>query len=153
MGVIVAVHVLVPALGLKGALLAGAIVDILLGVYLLRRPRGELAFSWPGYATVIAGLAVFGVVAAGVHLDPLKLAGGVYRDGAPRLSNATLRYYADGKTASVSVVETSGRLLLRTNGKTDASVQIDGSGPTGDEPTQVLLGALALGANPSAKRT
>src|SRR5688572_8269924 len=58
-GVIVAVHVLVPAMGLKGALLAGALVDILLGVYLLRRPRGELAFSWPAYAMVIAGLAVF----------------------------------------------------------------------------------------------
>jgi spermidine synthase len=153
LGVLAAVHVLVPAMGLKGALLTGALVDILLGVYLLRRARGELAFSWPAYAMVIAGLAAFGVVAAGVRLDPLRLAAGVYRDGAARLSADTkVRYYAEGKTASVSVIEQNGRLMLRTNGKTDASMSIDGSAPTPDEPTQVLVGALALGANPQAKR-
>ncbi len=139
-------------LGLKGALLSGALVDILLGIYLLRRPRGELAFSWPGFATVIAGLAAFGIVAAGVRMDPLRMAAGVYRDGTARLSPDTkIRYYGDGKTATVSVIEWNGRMLLRTNGKTDASVSLQGP-PTDDEPTQVLLGALAIGANPQAKR-
>ena len=153
LGVVAAVHVLVPALGLKGALLTGALVDIGLGVYLLRRPRGELAFSWPAYAMVIAGLAVFGTVAAGVRLDPLSLVAGVYRDGAARLSQDTrIRFYAEGKTASVSVIEQNGRLMLRTNGKTDASMSLDGAAPTPDEPTQVLIGALALAANPQAKR-
>ena len=112
---------------MKGALLSGALVDILLGIYLLRRPRGELAFSWPGFATVIAGLAAFGIVAAGVRMDPLQMAAGVYRDGVARLSPDTkVRYYGDGKTATVSVVEGNGRLLLRTNGKTDASVSLEG---------------------------
>jgi spermidine synthase len=152
LGVIVAVHGLIPLLGLKGALLGGALVDILLGIYLLRRPRGELAFSWPGFATVIAGLAAFGIVAAGVRMDPLRMAAGVYRDGTARLSADTkIRYYGDGKTATVSVIEWNGRMLLRTNGKTDASVSLQGP-PTDDEPTQVLLGALAIGANPQAKR-
>ncbi len=153
LGVIVAVHLLIPAFGLKGALLAGGLVDILLGVYLLRRPGGELAFSWPGFASVIAGLAAFGVVAAGVRLDPLQMAAGVYRDGLPRLAPDTkFRYYEDGKTATVSVIEANGRMMLRTNGKTDASVATGDSPPSPDEPTQVLLGALAIAANPQAKR-
>jgi spermidine synthase len=152
LGVIVAVHVLIPAFGLKAALLGGALVDILLGVYLLRRPRGELAFSWPGFASVIAGLAAFGIVAAGVRMDPYQMSAGVYRDGAPRVPpEARIRYYSDGKTATVSVIEFNGRLMLRTNGKTDASVSLEGT-PTDDEPTQVLLGAMAIGANPQAKR-
>ena len=52
------------------------------------------------------GGVLFGIVAAGVRLDPLRLAAGVYRDGAARLSSETkVRYYAEGKTASVSVIE------------------------------------------------
>jgi spermidine synthase len=153
LGVVVAVHMLIPALGLKGALLGGGLIDILLGIYLLRRPRGELAFSWPGFASVIVGLAAFGIVAAGVRMDPLKMASGVYRDGLPRLSpDTSILYYGDGKTASVSVIESNGRRLLRTNGKTDASVSLGDTAPTPDEPTQVLLSALAMAANPQAKR-
>lgn len=153
LGVVVAVHGLIPLLGLKGALLGGGLVDILLGVYLLRRPRGELAFGWPGFASVVAGLAAFGIVAAGVRMDPYQMAAGVFRDGVARLSPDTkIRYHADGKTATVSVIESNGLLMLRTNGKTDASVALEGTPATPDEPTQVLLGALGVAANPQAKR-
>jgi predicted membrane-bound spermidine synthase len=151
-GVIVAVHVLMPTLGVKGTLVGGALVDILLGVWLLRRPRGELAFSWPGFATVIAGLGVLGVVAAASDVDPRRAASGVYREGFARLSEqSNIVFHADGKTATVTVVEGNGRRLLRTNGKTDASMALAGE-PSPDEPTQALLGALAVGANPQAKR-
>ena len=153
LGVIAAVHVLIPWLGLKGALVVGAAIDIGLGIYLLRRPRGELAFSWPGFATVLAGLGVLGVVAAGVTLDPRRMTSGVFRDGNPRLDDRIpVLFHADGKTASVSVIDSGGRRMLRTNGKTDASMALPGQPPTPDEPTQALLGALALGANPQAKR-
>jgi predicted membrane-bound spermidine synthase len=153
LGVIATVHVLIPLFGLKGALLAGALIDLLLGVWLLRRPKGDLAFSWPGFAAVIVALGVFGVVAAGVKLDPLRLASGVFRDGVPKLAdNSSIVYHRDGKTATVTVVDFPGRRMLRTNGKTDASVGIGGAPPTADEPTQVLVGALALAANPQAKR-
>ena len=152
-GVIVAVHVLIPLVGLKGALLAGALVDIALGAWLLRRPKGDLAFSWPGFAALFVALGAFGVIAAAAQLDPRRLASGVYRDGVARLHDATsILYHRDGKTATISVIEGNGRRMLRTNGKTDASVAIAGAPPTPDEPTQVLLGALALAANPEAKR-
>ena len=50
------------------------------------------------------------------------------------------------------MIETPTTLLLRTNGKTDASLALHGGTPTSDEPTQALVSALALGANPQAKR-
>ena len=152
-GVVAAVHVLVPLLGLKGALLAGVAIDLALGVYLLRKPRGEVLFSAPAFATVIAALGVFGVVAGGVTLDPRRMAAGVFRDGTTRLPDeAPIVYHADGKTATVSVIEGGGRRIIRTNGKPDASMAMPGHPPTADEPTQALLGALAVGAHPDAKR-
>jgi spermidine synthase len=153
LGVVAAVHVLMPLAGLKGALLAGAAIDMLLGVYLLWRPPGEQAFSWRGFATVIAGVAVFGLIATVVQPDARRMASGVYREGSPRLADSVkMLYHADGKTATVNVIETADQRLLITNGKTDASIALPGHPPTSDEPTQVLLGALAIAANPKAKR-
>ena len=153
LGVVAAVHVLMPLAGLKGALLAGAAIDMLLGVYLLWRPPGEPAFSWRGFATVVAGIAVFGVVATVVQPDARRMASGVFREGSARLADSVkMLYHADGKTATVDVIETDNQRLLITNGKTDASIALSGHSPTTDEPTQVLLGALAIAANPKAKR-
>ena len=152
-GVILAVHVLLPISGIKGALLAGALVDLLLGVWLLRRPRGELVFSWPAFAGVAFGLGMFGVVAAGLQLDPRRIASGVFREGGAQLADASrVVFHADGKTATVTVVEADGRRTISTNGKPDASIALRGTSPTLDESTQVLLGALALAAHPQAKR-
>ncbi|HVF64627.1 MAG TPA: hypothetical protein VNE58_11595, partial [Casimicrobiaceae bacterium] len=113
-----------------------------------------LAFSWPGFAMVIAGLGVIGVVAAGFSIDPKRAASGVYREGFARIGpEAKILFHADGKTATVTVVESGGLRTLRTNGKTDASMTLDGTAMTrGDEPTQALLGALPVAAHPKAKR-
>ena len=70
-------------------------------------------------------------------MDPHRCRSGVFRDGVARLSTDTkILYHADGKTATVSVIEGSGRRLLRTNGKTDASVALEGMPPSPDEPTR-----------------
>jgi predicted membrane-bound spermidine synthase len=152
-GVVLTTHLLIPSLGLKGALLAGAAVDVLLGVWLLRRPKGELAFSWPGFASVIVGLGALAAIAAAVQLDPRRMASGPYRSGTGRLSESVkLVSHADGKTATVSVIDAGDVRMLLTNGKTDASMAMRGHAPSADEPTQVLAGALAIGANPQAKR-
>ncbi|MDH5288003.1 MAG: fused MFS/spermidine synthase [Betaproteobacteria bacterium] len=152
-GVVLATHVLMPSLGLKGALLAGAAVDVLVGVWLLRRPKGELAFSWPGFATVVVGLGALAAIAAAVQLDPRRMASGPYRTGTGRLpENVKLVSHADGKTATVSVIDAGDVRMLITNGKTDASMAMRGQAPSADEPTQVLAGALAIGAHPQAKR-
>ena len=152
-GVIAATHVGMPLLGLKGLVSCGAAVDLCLGVALLwmtAGPRGRLV---PGIA---AGIGVAALVAtlAGVHLDPLKMASGVYRYGTliPR-EKATNTFHKDGKTSSVDLVQyPSGALVLFNNGKGEASINLTRGGkPASDEITMVLSAVLPLAAHPEAR--
>jgi predicted membrane-bound spermidine synthase len=151
-GVIVAVHLLLRALGLNGTLLVGAAIDVLLGVALLvwmRAPGRRIA----SLAPALAGLVAFAVAASVFQIDPRRSASGVFRTGGARLSLKTnVIYHRDGKTATVDVVDEEGFRLIRTNGKSDASITMrEGRGPSKDEYTMVLLGALPLGHRPDAK--
>jgi len=75
------------------------------------------------------------------RIEEQKLASGVFRYGAIDNHTSTL-FYKDGITASVSLYETqSGRRVLSINGKPDASLG-KGNRISGDETTQVLLGAM-----------
>nr|WP_223181832.1 fused MFS/spermidine synthase [Stenotrophomonas lacuserhaii] len=171
-GVLAAVHVLMPMLGLKYALLVAAVVDVGLGVWLLW-PGGVVGVgagagskAWrPTVAThqeqqvathrgalLAVGLGIVGVVAAValVRFDPLVLSSSVYRHGGARLhDSAKMLFFKDGQTATVSVFETdrgAGPVRsIATNGKVDAgmAVSVDQE-PSGDESTMVLLGALPL---------
>jgi spermidine synthase len=151
-GVIVAVHLLLSALGLNGTLLVGAAIDVLLGVVLLiwmRTPGRRIASFGPA----LAGLLALAVVANVFQIDPRRSASGVFRTGGARLSLKTnTLYHRDGKTATVDVIDEDGFRLIRTNGKSDASITMkEGRGPSRDEYTMVLLGALPLGHRPDAK--
>src|SRR5262249_56441754 len=88
-----------------------------------------------------------------VNLDPLRWASSVFGTGvAGWASDSVIHYWRDGKTATVSVAERAGMVVLATNGKPDASLQV-GSGPISrDEMTQVLLGAIPLSMHPTAAR-
>jgi len=153
-GVLLAVHVGLPLLGLKGLIIAGAAVDLVLGVWLLgavRAParRGLALAGLAASVVLVAGAAAF------VDLDAHKMASGVFRVGG-LLDPAEDRvlFQEDGKTATISVTALpDGRKTLRTNGKPDGSVRADVSAPGGaDEATQVLLGALPLYYAPHARR-
>jgi spermidine synthase len=123
-GVLAAVHIGLPILGLKGLILVGAVLDIGLGVVLLaqapplRRRRLDLAA------------------------------------GALVQQEGKILYYQDGKTASIALrAMKSGYVALLTNGKPDASVQFgEDLPPTPDEVTMILLGTLPLAFHPDAKR-
>ena len=172
-GVLAAVHVLMPMLGLKYALLVAAVVDVGLGVWVLW-PGGVVGVgavagskAWrPTVAThqeqeqvathrgaaLAVGLGIVGVIAAValVRFDPLVLSSSVYRHGGARLhDSARMLFFKDGQTATVSVFETdrgAGPVRsIATNGKVDAgmTVSVDQE-PSGDESTMVLLGALPL---------
>jgi spermidine synthase len=146
-GVLVAVHVGFPLLGLKGLVVAGAAVDFALGVMLLGAGRPRVAAAAISLAAVC--LALFTV-----RLDALHLASGVYR------ANVLLRpeggekvlLHLDGKTATVSVTGGKELLALRTNGKSEGAARIDGGPPTTDEITMALAGALAHFLAPEARR-
>src|SRR5205814_3592641 len=74
LGVIIAVHLGLPFLGLKGALILGGAIDVALGIFLLARAR--TAPPRPRMARSAAGVAVLLVAALFFHLQPLKLASG-----------------------------------------------------------------------------
>ncbi|MFK8014919.1 MAG: spermidine synthase [Gammaproteobacteria bacterium] len=144
-GVLFAVHIGLPWLGLKGLVGAGALLDIALGAVLLwvaRRDHSARRMRWV-FAAVVAWLAVL----VAVPFRSEMLASGVYRFGSLSDGNKTETvFYRDGKTASVALLESDNNVLsLKTNGKTDAGMQMgDDYDLTGDEITMVLLGALPL---------
>jgi predicted membrane-bound spermidine synthase len=153
LGVVIAVHLLMEWVGLKATVLAGAAIDLALGVVLLASSAGEgaRARSWSWAMPAVAALAVFLAFAFAFDIDPRKSASGVFRGGAARISpDDKVIFHRDGKTATVDVVESRGALAIRTNGKVDAAI---GSGDTaiGDEYTMALLALLPLGHRPDAR--
>ena len=147
-GVLVAVHLLLPLLGLKLAMWLAAAVDLLLGItvlILVDRRHAKTRWAAPAWAGVLAALGL-GVSMWAVHFDPGMLASSVYRHGTTSLGDAKVLFYRDGKTASVSVYENSaGRRSIATNGKVDAGLMMDPSSrPSSDEYTMALLAALPL---------
>ena len=148
-GVLLAVHIGLPALGLKGTLLAGALVDVALGLALLHYLGLKRAVGYS--AAVCAG--VFLVLGLGAQLDVHKMTAGDFRHGELSSSaDATVLFNKDGKTATVHLVKYSEATSLRTNGKSDGSINMDMAGERGsDEITMVLTAGLPLALKPDAR--
>ncbi len=156
LGVIIAVHLALPDLGLKGALVLGGSIDVALGAFLLLRVagrRGLAPWAWSagGAAGVVCAVLLF-------HLDPLKMASSVFRTGHASLARDTVvLFHKDGKTATVDVFQdaASRSIAISTNGKSDGAIRIPAGyaelGPLVDEPTMVMLAAMPLAYRPDAK--
>jgi spermidine synthase len=153
LGAVFATHVGMEALGIRGLTVAGAALDLAMAALV-----AMVAFPAARRRTALAGVLVFalgGVATAWfADLDRLRMSSGVFRTGHfldP--ATASVPFYRDGKTATVSVTAERSMLSLRTNGKPDAGVQMrDGARPAQDEATMVLLGALPLVLHPQATR-
>ena len=145
--------VLMPALGLKTMLIAGALLDMALGIWLVARAGEGVAAEAPagrdGTARARMRRALGGgetraatVVAAAIAATVLLVAGtawsapfdrhvltsGVFRFGTIRDGGRdTILFYRDGRTATVSVRQgrASGDVTIATNGKPDASLALD----------------------------
>ena len=151
-GILVAVHLLMPAVGVKGVITIGAVLDLGLGLALLALATPAVRrFELPASA-LVAG-AIVGLVALGVRLDPLRMVSGVYRTGtAAAPKDAQVFFKGDGKTATIALVGSAkGGLVISTNGKTDAALTPLTDNPSPDEFTMVLAGALALAHHPDAR--
>ena len=154
---------LIPLLGLKGTLLVGAMLDIGIGVAIgvaLQRYRAPAVQVVTRGAILLVLVPL--VVGLGVRLDRAMLTSGVYRTGQARLTQDTLLYYRDGRTATVSAaLGGTGRFTIATNGKPDGSLDpiwrlaCKPDEPrrmmTGDDPTQVLLPLITLAHRPAAR--
>ena len=66
-------------------------------------------------------------------------------------ADAKLVYYKDGRTASVSLVDFPDGRSIRTNGKSDGGINLNGA-PLSDETTMTLTAVLPLAINPGARR-
>jgi predicted membrane-bound spermidine synthase len=146
-GVLLAVHVLMPLIGVKGVILTGAGVHIALGLSRLtwRQPASALAMA--------VSIAVFGLTTALGKLDPMRVASGVYRFGIPTLpAGSRVTYLRDGKTATITLFEHLGKVSIATNGKPDAGIEMGAGNVTSDEVTVVLAAAIPLSLHPNAVR-
>lgn len=145
-GVIVCLHVLIPLLGVRLSLALAALMDMGIGLVLLRMyvetpRRGVVA---------VGGLVCVLSLFVGLHfgkLDSLIASAGVFRTGNVSLSEDTkLHYYRDGKTATVSLYSQGPSVAtIATNGKPDASLALSIElPPTPDEVTMAMLGVMPL---------
>jgi spermidine synthase len=174
-GVIIAGLLLMPLVGLKRLLLLGALVDILLGVWLVsiardRAPvvakpkRWPMASESPLTIPLIVTAFLLTTITIVSKFEIATLTSGVYRHGiVDHSSESSFPFYKDGRTATVSVERNaSGFLTLATNGKPDASVDPEwrdtsakaAARPlqlTRDLATQYMLPLIALAHAPRAE--
>ena len=151
-GVLLAVYLLMPALGLKWALATGALVDIALGGLIIWKLRPAARLRWGG--ALAGALAVLVLVPAVAQFDPARISSGVYRSAVSKLTaDNQVLFNEDGRTATISVGrDGDGLVTLRTNGKPDGSSLPGTPGKlTEDDPTVLMLGLLGPAHHPGAK--
>ena len=153
-GVFTAIHLLIPTLGLKLSLCIAALVDMIIGLVLLRM-HADSQKRMIRFGMGAALVAVALIIAVRIPFDPMTVASGVFRHGRATLQKGDeVVYYRDGKTTSVAtVMSQNGSVQIATNGKTDAAIQMQDDLPAAlDEPTMVFLGTLPLAMHSSPER-
>ena len=161
-GVALAALVLLPVLGLKWMIVAGAALDVVLGVWLLavERRGARDPYRIRRWLPALGAVALLAFIAASTRFDRVMLTSGVFRYGSVRRpTTPDVVFYADGRTATVSVRRIGGGgLSLATNGKPDASLGSEWfaapskAAPfTLDASTQILLPLVTLAHAPQAR--
>jgi predicted membrane-bound spermidine synthase len=153
-GIFFAIHLGMPLLGLKGLIMLGGSLDITLGLALLWMTAKQYASRrMPAVLTTVCVVAVL-AAAFLVELDPYKMASGLYRyNSLLNPEQCSIMYHKDGKTATVSLtLGRNGTMSIRTNGKPDASINMNlNMESTPDEATMVLAAVIPMGLHPQAK--
>ncbi|MEE2612731.1 MAG: hypothetical protein VX975_02780, partial [Acidobacteriota bacterium] len=151
-GALVAVGLLLASVGLNVSVQVGVLVALGLATVIIVRLPGPHART---IGVTVAALVL--VLALDGGARQLALSFGLYH-GAPSyadtddrgirdlLASHELLFYRDGPTASVAVQKVDRYVLLKINGKTDASTG------AGDIETQTLLGHLPVMAAPRVDR-
>lgn len=146
-GVLVAIHVVMPLFGLRQVVIFGAVLDFGLGLWLLR--VSGVSWSQPARLGLAVSLLLTAYVSVFVHFDASQLASGVFRFGAARNESQVI-FHRDGKTASVDVLlDDNGAMSIATNGKVDAA--LNPTKPSADDYTMILMGVLPMMLNPDAR--
>lgn len=154
-GIVFAIHIGLPLLGLRDLMVLGAGMDIALGVAIIWITSYNTNTLYKFASTLSAiGIISIAVGFGMVTFNPLHLASGVYRTGSLiERTDANILFHQDGKTATVSVVRIGDSVSIRTNGKPDAAISLSNTAnPLGDEATGILAGALPVIYHPSATK-
>jgi len=148
-GIAFAVHIGLPVLGLNYLVASGAITDVLLGGLLLAVFAGRSRLRLVAAATA---LSVVGTAFAATTFDPKKLVSGVFRTGRTTVEGDVMAI-KHGKSATISVERDAAKVVIRTNGKPDASAYLDSPQAYAmDEVTMTLSGAFPLMLHPAPRR-
>lgn len=140
---------LLPLLGVTRLVAFGALLDVGLGVMLLRgvRPfRGRMPLVAGALAIVVA--SVFWVLP-----EEVLVSGGFRRPSPGGRLNADSLWVEHGRTATVSVAQVGATRVIATNGKADGSVSMKQgvSGSSLDELTQAMCAWLPMVYHPSPR--
>jgi spermidine synthase len=151
-GIVFVTFIGMPLLGLKGTLIFGGGIDLLLGYVMLHQTGIKLT----KFKYVPVSLLVFIFIMFNADLDPRRMSSSVFRVGRSiQPDDIEVVFHQDGKTSTITVLrDTHGMQTIYTNGKPDASVYMGSelhSSGTWDEITQVLLAALPLAIHPDAR--
>lgn len=155
-GTVLTLFALLPLLGIEGALLVAALLDVGLGLAffaLIARERGTPEQLHLGMGSAAAAALL--ITAFVSSPDPRHMASGVFRTGNASVNQtAHIIAHYDGPTTSVSVLGYSDDTVsILTNGKPDASAYVNtGDEHRMDEPTMLLAAALPLSMRPDATR-
>jgi len=154
-GALAAGFLLIPALGLRDTIRAGALVSIVAGAFVLLKTIRFAGARIVERTTLIPAVVLVAAVAILVLVpawDRALLASGAYKY-APYLAgtdleivlrSGQLQYYKEGASGTVSVRDLTGTRSLSIDGKVDAS-------NSGDMLTQRVLGLLPVLAHGRAE--
>lgn len=150
-GVALTMHVLIPLIGVRLAVTFGALLDGLVGLYLLRAVNPARMTRGVATAAFMMAAAIGFSIVFG-RPDPAQQVAGVFRTGNVEVLGAKIHYLRDGKTATVSVFTNGDMKVISTNGKPDASLTRSNEKPSTDEITMVMAGMLPLALHPAPER-
>jgi len=154
-GVFLTIHLFVPLMGVRLSLILAALIDVFLGVVLLRLYSESVTKS-AYFGSLIAAVFALVIAQTAGRVTPEQQASGVYRGGSARagIGGDRVVYIRDGKTATISLRDDpSGARAISTNGKVDASVQMDPDrARSSDEVTMAMAASLPLASRSDFKR-
>jgi len=131
---------LLPLFQLKGALLIGVFIDLILGLIVLFK-------FFPSYRKDFAFLAICLLAflpCLFINFSPERITSGIFRSYRPLKEDEKIDV-RNGKTATISLHEGEGNFYVKTNGKADASLMKDRSKPIeGDELTQAATAFMPM---------
>lgn len=152
-GVVFAINIGLPMMGLKNLIAFGAALDVILGLVLLARSTDARRVSRLAGGALI-GVGAIAPILFAYDLDQKLLISGVFRNGnLGILDDFEIEYYEDGRTATISIAKWNDDVVtIATNGKPDAAIYLgDENRIASDEVTMMLIGSLPLAYKPDAR--